>query len=107
MLLARVPRHRRPIRTTGIITCRQRPSTASGVTFVTLEDETGTINVVVWRATAEKYRRELLGATLLTVYGHVERLETSAVPVVHLIASRLSDQSPLLGELTVASRDFH
>ncbi|HYS13322.1 MAG TPA: error-prone DNA polymerase, partial [Burkholderiaceae bacterium] len=51
-------RHKQPIRTTGIVTCRQRPSTASGVTFVTLEDETGTINVVVWRTTAEQYRRE-------------------------------------------------
>jgi error-prone DNA polymerase len=100
-------RHRQPIRAAGIVTCRQRPSTASGVTFVTLEDETGTINVVVWRATAEKYRRELLGSTLLTVYGHVERVETSAVPVVHLIAARLSDQSQLLGNLAVASRDFH
>ena len=71
-------RHKQPIATAGIVTCRQRPSTASGVTFVTLEDETGTVNVVVWRATADKYRRELLGATLLTVTGHVERVE--AVP---------------------------
>jgi len=77
------------------------------VTFVTLEDETGTINVVVWRATAEKYCREPLGSTLLTVHGFVERVETSAVPVVHRIAARLSDQSRLLGDLTVASRDFH
>jgi error-prone DNA polymerase len=100
-------RHRQPVRTTGIVTCRQRPSTASGVTFVTLEDETGTINVVVWRTTAEKYRRELLGSTLLTVYGHVERIDPAAMPVVHLIAARLADQSQLLGELTVASRDFH
>ena len=100
-------RHKQPIRAAGIVTCRQRPSTASGVTFVTLEDETGTINVVVWRATAEKYRRELLGATLLAVFGHVERVETSAVPVVHLIAARLADHSHLLGELTVPSRDFH
>jgi error-prone DNA polymerase len=100
-------RQRQPVRTTGIVTCRQRPSTASGVTFVTLEDETGTINVVVWRTTAEKYRRELLGSTLLTVYGHVERVETEAVPVVHLIAERLEDHSALLGQLTVASRDFH
>jgi len=100
-------RHRQPVRATGIVTCRQRPSTASGVTFVTLEDETGTINVVVWRATADKYRRELLGSTLLTVYGHVERVETSAVPVVHLIATRLADHSRLLGDLVVASHDFH
>ena len=74
------------------------------MTFVTLEDETGTINVVVWRATAEKYRRELLGATLLTVTGHVERVEAAAVPVVHRIASRLSDQSQLLGTLNLATR---
>ena len=77
------------------------------MTFVTLEDEAGTINVVVWRATVEKYRRELLGSTLLTVTGHVERVEAAAVPVVHLIASRRSDQSQLLGDLTVQSRDFH
>ncbi|UCG98396.1 MAG: hypothetical protein JSW31_04630, partial [Burkholderiales bacterium] len=66
----------------------------------------GTINVVVWRDTAEKYRRALLGATLLTVSGYVERVETSAVPVVHLVAARLADQSNLLGELVVASRDY-
>jgi error-prone DNA polymerase len=77
------------------------------VTFVTLEDETGTINIVVWRATAEKFRRALLGSTLLTVYGHIERTETSAVPVVHLIATRLADESRLLGDLVVASHDFH
>jgi error-prone DNA polymerase len=100
-------RHKQPVRTTGIVTCRQRPSTASGVTFVTLEDETGTINVVVWRTTAEHYRRELLGSTLLTVYGHVERIETESVPVIHVIAQRLVDHSSLLGRLTIPSRDFH
>jgi error-prone DNA polymerase len=100
-------RNRQPVRTTGIVTCRQRPSTASGVTFVTLEDETGTINVVVWRTTAETYRRELLGSTLLTVYGHVERTETPSVPVIHVIARRLIDHSALLGGLTVRSHDFH
>ncbi|HTT13470.1 MAG TPA: error-prone DNA polymerase [Burkholderiaceae bacterium] len=100
-------RHKQLIRTTGIVTCRQRPSTASGVTFVTLEDETGTINVVVWRTTAEEYRRELLGSTLLTVYGHVERTDTPGVPVIHVIAQRLVDHSPLLGRLNAPSRDFH
>jgi error-prone DNA polymerase len=100
-------RHRQPIRTTGIVTCRQRPSTASGVTFVTLEDETGVLNVVVWRATAEKYRQALLGSTLLTVYGHVERVETAETPVVHVIASRLADDSRLLGKLKARSHDFH
>ena len=100
-------RPRQLVRTTGIVTCRQRPGTASGVTFVTIEDETGVVNVVVWSSVAEKYRRELLGSTLLTVYGHVERLETKNTPVVHLIAQRLVDHSALLGGLEVASRDFH
>ena len=100
-------RDRQRVRTTGIVTCRQRPSTASGVTFVTIEDETGTVNVVVWKTTGEKYRRAMLGSTLLTVYGHVERVTSGVTPIVHLIASRLEDHSPLLGQLTVASRDFH
>ena len=100
-------RHRQPVRTTGIVTCRQRPSTASGVTFVTIEDETGVLNVVVWRTTAEKYRQELLGSTLLTVYGYVERVETAETPVVHVIASRLADDSRLLGGLRARSHDFH
>ncbi len=99
-------RHRQSVRTTGIVTCRQRPGTASGVTFVTLEDETGWINVVVWRATAERFRRELLGATLLTIYGHVERVDAPDCAVIHVIASRLVDHSALLGGLVVDSHDF-
>ena len=100
-------RDQQRVRTTGIVTCRQRPGTASGVTFVTIEDETGTINVVVWNSTGEKYRQALLGSTLMTVYGHVERVTTGVTPIVHLIAARLEDHSPLLGELTISSRDFH
>jgi error-prone DNA polymerase len=100
-------RDQQRVRTTGIVTCRQRPSTASGVTFVTIEDETGTVNVVVWNTTGEKYRRALLNSTLMTVYGHVERVTTGVTPIVHLIASRLEDHSPLLGALTLSSRDFH
>jgi error-prone DNA polymerase len=100
-------RDQQRVRTTGIVTCRQRPSTASGVTFVTIEDETGTINVVIWNTTGEKYRRALLHSTLMTVYGHVERVTSGVAPIVHLIASRLEDHSPLLGALTLPSRDFH
>jgi error-prone DNA polymerase len=100
-------RDRQLVRACGIVTCRQRPATASGVTFVTLEDETGCVNVVVWRAVAERFRRELLGATLLTVYGHLERLDTSGSAVLHVIAGRLVDHSGMLGGLTVDSRDFH
>jgi error-prone DNA polymerase len=70
---------------------------------VTLEDETGCINVVVWRRLIERQRRELLGARLLGVQGVIER----EGEVVHLIARRLFDHSALLGPLATASRDFH
>lgn len=95
--------HGRIARVTGLVTGRQRPGTASGVTFVTLEDETGMVNVIVWRDLAERQRKELLRSNLLTVYGTLER----AGEVVHLIAGRLRDQSALLGKLTTRSRDFH
>jgi error-prone DNA polymerase len=90
-------------RVAGLVTCRQRPDTASGVIFITLEDETGCINVVVWRRLIERQRRELLGARLLGVQGLVER----DGDVVHVIAHRLFDHSALLGPLATASRDFH
>jgi error-prone DNA polymerase len=93
----------RLVRTAGIVIGRQRPDTASGVVFVTLEDETGATNVIVWRDVGERQRRELLGAKLLAVFGKVER----EGQVVHLIAGRLADLSPLLGDLPVRSRDFH
>ena len=78
--------HGRVTRVTGLVTGRQRPGTASGVTFVTLEDETGMINVIVWRDLAERQRKELLRANLLTVYGTLER----EGEVVHLIAGALA-----------------
>jgi error-prone DNA polymerase len=95
--------HGSRVRTAGLVTCRQRPDTASGVVFVTLEDETGTVNVVVWRDLVERQRRELLGARLLGVEGVIER----DGDVVHLVARRLSDHSRLLGALLAHSRDFH
>lgn len=93
----------KPVRVAGLVTGRQRPGTASGVIFVTLEDETGQINVVVWKAVSEKQRRPLLGARLLGVHGVLER----EGEVTHLIAGRLTDHSALLGDLDVSSRDFH
>lgn len=93
----------RLVRTAGIVTCRQRPGTASGVVFVTLEDETGIINVVVWNQLVLKQRRELLNSRLLTVYGFWQ----CESEVKHLIAKRLVDHSHLLGNLMVESRDFH
>ncbi|MES1983063.1 MAG: error-prone DNA polymerase [Pseudomonadota bacterium] len=95
--------HGRLARAAGLVISRQRPGTSSGVTFLTLEDETGSINVVVWRDLAERQRSELLGARLLAVYGVVER----EGEVVHLIAGRLKDLTPLMGKLMTHSRDFH
>jgi error-prone DNA polymerase len=95
--------HGRIVRTAGIVIGRQRPDTASGVMFVTLEDETGATNVIVWRDLSDRQRRELLGARLMGVYGRVEREGI----VVHLLAGRLVDLSPLLGSLPTHSRDFH
>ena len=90
-------------RVCGIVICRQRPGSASGVVFVTLEDETGCVNVVVWKDISVRQRRQLLGASLLGVEGVIER----EGGVVHLIARRLFDHSHLLGRLDTASRDFH
>jgi error-prone DNA polymerase len=95
--------HGAPARVAGLVTCRQRPDTASGVIFVTLEDETGCMNIVVWRDLVERQRRELLGARLMGVAGVVER----DGEVVHLVARCLSDYSALLGPLAAGSRDFH
>ncbi|MGE5189967.1 MAG: error-prone DNA polymerase [Gemmatimonadota bacterium] len=94
--------HGRPARAAGLVITRQKPGTAAGTAFVTLEDETGTVNVVVWRNIAEGQRREFLGARLLAVSGRVQREGA----VVHLVARRLADLSPLLGRLPARSRDF-
>jgi error-prone DNA polymerase len=89
-------------RTCGIVTVRQRPATAKGTVFVTLEDETGTVNVIVWPALVERQRQELLQSSLLGVYG-IWQTDNS---VNHLIAKRLVDLTDLLGSLQTESRDF-
>ncbi len=94
--------HGRLTHAAGLVIGRQRPDTASGVIFVTLEDETGMINVVVWNRVAEMQRRALLGSRLLAVHGMIER----EGEVVHLVAGKLVDHSNLLGRLTTRSRDF-
>ena len=91
------------IRVAGLVTCRQRPATASGVIFVTLEDETGYMNLIVWNDLADRQRRELLGARLLAVQGEVQKQGS----IVHVLARRLEDMTPLLGRLATVSRDFH
>jgi error-prone DNA polymerase len=94
--------HGRPVSVAGLVTGRQRPGTASGVTFVTLEDEFGNVNVVVWRDLAERQRQVLVGSQLLKVDGRWEKVGE----VRHLIAGRLSDLSSLLDGISVRSRDF-
>ena len=84
------------------MTVRQRPQTAKGVVFLTIEDETGPINVIVWRDLVDRQRRELLHAPLLGVYG----LWQCAGEVRHLVAKRLVDLSHLLENLKTSSRDF-
>ena len=95
--------NRRFVRIAGLVTCRQRPGTASGVVFLTLEDETGNMNVIVWPGIQERYRQSLMTAQLLLVKGSLESREG----VIHVIASALYDCSERLTSLTVSSRDFH
>lgn len=95
--------HRALVRVAGIVVGRQRPGTATGVVFVTLEDESGLTNVVVQPQLVDRQRRELLGARLLGVYGQLQK----EGEVVHLVAKRLVDLSAWLGRLETSSRDFH
>jgi len=87
----------------GLVICRQRPMTAAGVTFVTLEDETGQVNLVVWPATALAQRKPLLKARLLSVTGTIQQEDG----VLHLVAGKLEDWSRWIGDLATKSRDFH
>jgi len=91
---------------------RQRPGTAKGVVFMTLEDETGVANVVVWKDAFEAHRRLVMTASFLVVHGRLQK----AGEVIHLVAERFTDLSARLGELReeagagprlVRSRDFH
>ena len=87
----------------GIVTQRQRPATAKGTIFVTLEDEDGMVNVVVWADLASRHRKALLSSTLMGVRGRWEQVDG----VSHLIAGHIEDLSPMLGGLRAESRDFH
>jgi error-prone DNA polymerase len=91
------------VRIAGLVTCRQRPGSASGVLFLTLEDETGNSNIVVWQRTQQQFRQALMSAQLLLVTGTVETKDN----VTHIIAGGLFDYSHELQALQLASRDFH
>ena len=100
--LRRNAKDRQKVRASGIVTHRQRPATAKGVVFATLEDETGTVNIIVWPAVAEAQRTVLLTARLLSVEGTWQ----SEKGVQSLVAMKLVDHTALLGQLRVSSRDF-
>lgn len=89
-------------RACGIVTVRQRPQTAKGVIFITIEDETGPVNIIIWPSLLEKQRSEVLNAPLLGVYG----IWQCEAEVRHLVAKRLVDMSHLLGQLELNSRNF-
>jgi error-prone DNA polymerase len=93
----------RRVTAAGLVITRQRPGSAGGVTFVTMEDETGHVNVIVWKSVAAAQRAPLLESQLLLVRGTLQR----EGDVLHVIAERLTDLSRLLGGLEVAARNFH
>lgn len=100
--LAELP-HGRHVRFAGIVTMRQRPETAKGVTFITLEDEDGMVNALAWQVVAERQRRVLLGSRLLAIDARLERVDG----VQHLIIQRMEDYTGLLAGMNPQSRDFH
>ena len=108
--LVAVP-HGRTVRACGIVTVRQRPGTAKGTMFVTLEDETGPVNVIVWPDMVVQWRNALLRSQLLAVEGLWQCSAGEGAAVVrHLVARRMKDLTPLLGRMAQAlqgSRDFH
>ena len=107
--------HQQLARASGLVTHRQRPGTAKGVVFITLEDETGSINLIIWPDVLKKYKQAVLHGQLLTAYGRWQRDQTIASDapgqVTNLVALRIEDHTPLLaqrlGEMASSSRDFH
>lgn len=91
------------VRYVGMVICRQRPGTASGVTFFTLEDETGFVNVVVWKRVFDQHAALAKTAALLGVSGEIQRADG----VIHLVAKSLWVPDVVLAEDTHRSRDFH
>ena len=91
------------VQVAGVVLIRQRPGSAKGVCFITLEDETGVINLVVWPDLKEKQRRVVMGSRLMEVRGRVEYDDE----VIHVIAHHPKDYTAMLGRLATRSRDFH
>lgn len=95
--------HGAKVSVAGLVLVRQRPGTASGVVFITLEDETGVVNIIAWAAIYERYRRVARHATLLQVTGTVQR----DGQVIHVLARRMFDRTAMIPGVLQASRDFH
>ncbi|MGE0582814.1 MAG: error-prone DNA polymerase [Steroidobacteraceae bacterium] len=93
----------RAVRVAGLVLARQRPGTASGVTFVTIEDETGHANLVVWQRVGDTQHRPLVESRLLEVHGKLQRQGE----VLHVVAHRLIDRSAWIGALRIRTRNFH
>jgi error-prone DNA polymerase len=94
--------HGRPVSVAGIVLVRQQPRAAKGITFVTLEDETGAANLIVRQAVWKRYREAALGATVLLAHGRLQRQGQ----VIHLLTTKLVNLSPWLRQLGAQSRDF-
>jgi error-prone DNA polymerase len=91
------------VKVAGVVLMRQHPASAKGVTFMTIEDETGHVNLIIWENVASTQRRPFLESRLLEVHGEFQNQEG----VRHVIARRLIDRSSLIGDLLARSRDFH
>jgi error-prone DNA polymerase len=90
----------------GIVLLRQRPGTAKGITFVTLEDETGTVNLVVHQRTWDRFYRIARGAPAWIAHGHIQTSREGAAPIIHVVVRRLEALAEQLRHLDVKSRDF-
>jgi error-prone DNA polymerase len=95
-------RHGQRLQIAGLVLNRQRPQTANGTMFMTLEDETGSHNLIIWRAALDAQRSVVLGSRMLIVRGELQKQEG----VTHIVARRFHDVSDWLGDLPVSSRDF-
>jgi error-prone DNA polymerase len=91
------------VKVAGLVLIRQRPGTASGIVFITLEDETGVVNLIVRPNIYDKYRPAARHAALLQCDGYIERQGQ----VVHIMAKRMFDRSELIRGYEISSRDFH
>ncbi len=105
--------HGRIVHVAGLVTCRQRPGTATGVLFITLEDETGYCNIIVWKKQQQHYNQAIINSRVLSIKGKLQRTDSipeldpqQQTPVVHIVAGFIEDISDLM-PLETSSHDFH